>query len=55
MFFHKDLRVTLQQIGVDHGGLFERQDDVCSVAYWYQDHPHTPFPALLDVQERWPR
>lgn len=55
IFFHKDLTVTLQQIGVGHGGLFERQDDVCSVAYWYQDHPHTPFPALLDVHDRWPR
>ena len=34
--FEENLRVTLQQIGVGHRGLFERQDDVATVAYWYQ-------------------
>lgn len=29
-----------------YGGLFERQDDVSSVAYWYQKEPHNRFPAL---------
>lgn len=55
IFFQKDLKVTLQQIGVGHGGLFERRDDLCSVAYWYQRHSHAPFPALPTVAERWPR
>ena len=53
--FEKDLRVTLQQIGVGHGGLFERRDDVSSVAYWYQAEPHNPFPALPPAPARWPR
>ena len=53
--FEKDLRVTLQQIGACHGGLFERRDDVSSVAYWYQAEPHNPFPALPPAPARWPR
>ena len=45
--FHSGIRVTLQQIGNDDIGLFERSDDICSVAYWYQDSPNgicKPFP-----------
>ena len=38
-----------------YGGLFERQDDVSSVAYWYQKEPHDRFPALPPARERWPR
>ena len=36
VFFEENLKVTVQQIGVSHNGLFERQDDLSSVAYWYQ-------------------
>ena len=36
-------------------GLFERQDDVASVAYWYQTHPHAPFAPLMSKEDRWPR
>ena len=39
--------MTIQQIGVGYRGLFERQDDVASVAYWYQTHPHAPFAPLM--------
>ena len=53
--FEEDLKVTVQQIGVGHRGLFERQDDVASVAYWYQTEPHIAFKPLLPKQERWPR
>jgi hypothetical protein len=55
ILFEKDLRVTIQQIGVYHGGLFERQDDVATVAYWYQEEPHTPFGELMERRDRWPR
>lgn len=53
--FEQDLKVTVQQIGVSHGGLFERQDDVASVAYWYQCEPHAAFPQLPEREYRWPR
>ncbi len=55
IFFKKRLRVTVQQIGVSFGGLFERSDDVSSVAYWYQTEPHNPFGKLAKKEERWPR
>ena len=55
VLFEEDLKVTVQQIGVYHGGLFERQDDVASVAYWYQAEPHQPFGKLMERKERWPR
>lgn len=53
--FAQSLKVTVQQIGVGHGGLFERQDDLSSVAYWYQAEPHGNFPALPEKKQRWPR
>lgn len=34
------------------GGNFEREDDVCSTAYWYQTLPTVPFPDLPDRQTR---
>ena len=55
ILFQQDLRVELQQIGVSERGLFERQDDVCTVAYWYQTEPHAAFPALPGAEARWPR
>lgn len=55
ILFEKDLRVTIQQIGVYHGGLFERQDDVATVAYWYQREPHHNFEKMPERKERWPR
>ena len=55
VLFDEDIRVTIQQIGVSHGGLFERQDDVATVAYWYQAEPHVPFEPLMERRERWPR
>ena len=55
ILFDEEIRVTVQQIGVCHKGLFERQDDVASVAYWYQTEPHNPFPQLMDKEDRWPR
>jgi hypothetical protein len=45
--FEKDLRVTIQALGWRSGGRYlPLQDDVASVAYWYQMEPHKPFPPL---------
>lgn len=47
--FQKDLRVTIQALGWRSGGRYlPLQDDIASVAYWYQTLPHQPFPALPD-------
>lgn len=53
--FEQDIKVTIQQIGTCHRGLFERQDDVATVAYWYQTEPHRTFPRFPSREERWPR
>ena len=45
--FEKDLRVTIQALGWRSGGRYlPLQDDISSVAYWYQTEPHNPFPPL---------
>jgi hypothetical protein len=47
--FGKDLRVTIQALGWRGSGRYlPLQDDIASVAYWYQAEPHAPFPALPD-------
>jgi len=45
--FAKDLRVTMQAIGWrSEGRYLPLQDDISSVAYWYQAEPHAAFPEL---------
>ena len=47
--FEKDLRVTIQALGWRSGGRYlALQDDISSVAFWYQQEPHAPFPDLPD-------
>jgi hypothetical protein len=51
--FQKDLKVTMQALGwkkkkkgEDWAPYLPLQDDIASVAYWYQAEPHAKFPAL---------
>ncbi len=45
--FENDLKVTIQSLGWKEGGIYRPlRDDLASVAYWYQQEPHNPFPAL---------
>lgn len=63
IYFNKSLKATIQQIGHRPGALFERSDDWCSTAYWYQLKPITkvpPFPdreartaGILDPNKKW--
>ncbi|GAA3084974.1 hypothetical protein JOF29_002996 [Kribbella aluminosa] len=53
--FERRLKVTLQQIGAWDHGLFERQDDLATTAYWYQQQRNEPFPPLPPARHRWPR
>ncbi|UNX53748.1 DUF2961 domain-containing protein [Georgenia sp. TF02-10] len=55
VYFDERLRVTVQQIGAWDHGLFERSDDVSTVAYWYQEGPAAPFPELPPAAQRAPR
>ncbi|ABU58839.1 glycoside hydrolase family 172 protein [Roseiflexus castenholzii] len=48
--FARDLRVTIQALGWRSGGRYlPLQDDIASVAYWYQTLPTAPFPPLPDA------
>jgi len=50
--FKQDLKVTIQALGWRSGGRFlQLQDDIASVAYWYQTLPTAPFPLLPTVDE----
>lgn len=47
--FQQDLRVTIQALGWRSGHRYlPLQDDIASVAFWYQTLPTAPFPALPD-------
>lgn len=47
--FEKNLRVTIQALGWRPDKRYlPLQDDIASVAYWYQKLPVCPFPPLLD-------
>ena len=47
--FGQDLKVTIQALGWRSGRRYlPLQDDIASVAYWYQTLPTAPFPKLPD-------
>ena len=50
--FEKDLKVTIQTLGWKNDGHYlQLDDDVSSVAFWYQKEPHKKFPKLLSKDE----
>lgn len=47
--FEQELRVTIQALGWHEGGRYlPLQDDIASVAFWYQSLPTAAFPPLPD-------
>jgi len=54
--FAQNVRVTVQALGWWPGSKYEPlTDDIASVAYWYQNEPHAPFPQFPPVRDRWGR
>lgn len=50
--FHSDIKITIQALGWRSGGRYlPMQDDIASVAFWYQQAPFTKFPALPSKDE----
>jgi hypothetical protein len=49
VYFQRSIRVTFE-----HGHANRRADDYSSVAYWYQQEPHAPFPPYPSLDERLP-
>lgn len=54
--FEKNMKVTVQTLGwyPDHT-YRPLSEDISSVAYFYQVEPHTEFPELPDITQRWQR
>jgi hypothetical protein len=44
--FEKDLKITIQSLAWRKETYLPLEDDLASVAYWYQNEPHNPFPEL---------
>jgi hypothetical protein len=42
------------RVSIEHGHANDRGDDISSVAYWYQDEPHTVFVKLIPAEKRIP-
>jgi hypothetical protein len=52
VFFTRRLKVTMQALGGRSEGRFlPLQDDISSVAYWYQTLPSAPLPELPGQDE----
>jgi hypothetical protein len=50
--FEQDLKVTIQVLGWQEGKKYlPLQDDLSSVAFWYQAEPHAAFPKLPNVKQ----
>ncbi len=50
IYFDEDLKVTIQALGWrDQGRYLALQDDISSVAFWYQDKPSETFPDFPDA------
>lgn len=53
IYFQKSLKATMQQIGYKpQSDLYERSDDWCSTAFWYQIKPISKMPPLPDRTAR---
>lgn len=50
--FGEDIRVEVQTLGTRDGRYRPLSEDIASVAYWYQQEPHAPFPDLPNAEER---
>lgn len=51
--FERDIRVTIQALSWrDDGRFYPLQDDIASVAFWYQALPTQQFPQLPDRDHR---
>jgi len=51
VYFRESFKATIQQMG-HHGGLFERSDDWCGTAFWYQAKPISEQPELPNKKAR---
>ena len=54
--FNSSIKVTVQALGWYKDGTFQPlTDDIATVAYWYQDEPHSNFSKVYSQDELWAR
>ena len=52
VYFEKEIKVTMQALGWREGGRYlPLQDDIASVAFWYQTLPTAPLMELPSVND----
>ncbi|QGY47297.1 DUF2961 domain-containing protein [Maribellus comscasis] len=50
--FKEDIRITIQSLGWKSEGRYKQlEDELSSVAYWYQSEPHQTFPEVQAFEE----
>lgn len=52
IYWKKDVRITMQQIGNNQHGLSERQDDWSVCSFWYEPLPSQPLPPMPGYEAR---
>ncbi|HAL46079.1 MAG TPA: hypothetical protein DCP47_09230, partial [Phycisphaerales bacterium] len=55
IYWKKDIRITLQQIGasdVQGGGYRNKQEDVSAAAFWYEPVPSKALESMPDYETR---
>ena len=53
VYWHEDIRVTVQQIGLSPpGGLYDRQDDWSACTFWYESLPSQPVAQIPSLAAR---
>jgi hypothetical protein len=52
IFWRKECRITIQQIGWSQEGLYERQDDWSSATFWYEPIPSAQLPEFPNLERR---
>ncbi|MBM3883936.1 MAG: DUF2961 domain-containing protein [Verrucomicrobia bacterium] len=51
VYWEQECRITIQQIGWKDG-LYERQDDWSTAAFWYEPVPSAPLPTFPELEAR---
>jgi hypothetical protein len=58
IYWQKECRITIQQMGWTRSGLFERADDWSCATFFYQAVPSAPLPSYPSLEARmaniWP-
>jgi hypothetical protein len=52
IYWKKDCRVTIQQLGLRRGNYYDRDDDWSTATFWYEPVPSAPLPQFPSLEAR---